>query len=405
MERGLQRVLSTLFIGTLALALWGCPPETVKIGAVLPLSGNASDYGQAVKKGIELAAEEIAQSGTQSNTISLEVVDTGSDPETAKDLLGQQFNSGAIAVLGGVISGEAKAMVEVLDRYDRVLLSPTASTPELTGISRNFYRIIPSDHTSANKMAQAAWQSLGVKTIVVIAEEQPYAKGIQGVFVPSFEGYGGEILEVIGFPPNTSDLEALVSRAVSLKPDAVYLAGYAEGIGSMIRELRKLRFKGRILTTSAFASTGAIDRVGDAAAGVYLTQIVFELDSDHAHIKKFVEAYRSKYNEDPDIYAAYGYDAMRVLAAAANDRPALPGEIKKGFRDAVDDFPGVTGSIKFDEKGDVRKFPRLYRISKDLLLVDFNDAKRKRDEEIRKRKEALQKQLEDLKKQATGISG
>lgn len=397
------RVLAVLAIMGIAMLLTGCPSQEIKIGAVLPLSGEAALYGEAVRKGIELAYEEISADAEYATQIEIEVVDSESDPEKAKELLREQFDGGVMATIGGVTSGEAKQMIEVVDRFDRVLLSPSASSPDLTGISRNFYRIYPSDHTSANKMAQSAAVALKVKTIVIIAEEQPYAKDIQEVFRNAFEINDGEVLEEIEFPTGTTDVAALVSHALSLNPDAVYLAGYEGGIGAMIEELRRLDYKGRILTTSAFATPAAIARVGEAAAGVYLTQTVFEVESDHAHVQKFVSSYRDKYSEEPDIYAAHGYDAMMVMAAAIEGRPALPSEVKKGLRDTIKEFPGVTGSIQFDEKGDVKKFPRLYIIDQELYLVDYNERVRKKQEEVRKRREAIQRQLQDLQKKADGI--
>ena len=404
-RRSIRIALMALLLAGAAVILTGCPSEVVNIAGVLPLTGDAAAYGQAVKKGMELAMDEIK--AEEGNNLELVIVDTKSDPETAKELLRKQFGDGALAAIGGVTSGEAKQMIGVVDKYERVLLSPTASSPDLTGISRNFYRIFPSDHTAASKMAQAAAQALDVQKIVIIAEEQPYAMGIQGVFSPAFQGFGGEILETIEFPPNTTDMAALVSRALSLEPDGVYLAGYADGISALITELVRQNYQGKMLTTSAFATSSAIAQVGDAATGVFLTQTVFETDSDFAHIQGFVKGYREKYGEEPDIYAAHGYDAMKVIAAAVKGRPVIPGEVKKGLRDAIKDFPGVTGSIQFDDLGDVRKFPRLYIIDKidsDLILVDYNDRVRRKQEEIKKRREALKRQLEQIQKQASGIS-
>ncbi|MEM6795718.1 MAG: ABC transporter substrate-binding protein [Acidobacteriota bacterium] len=397
------RVLATVCMSALCLLLAGCPPESVTVGGVIPLTGSAEAYGQAVRNGMELAFEEVQADESFTTPFVLEIVDSQSDPAKAKELLEAQFKAGAMVGVGGITTAEAKEMISAIDRYDRVLISPSASSPELTGISRNFYRVCPSDHTAASKMAQSAAQALDVKKVVIIAEEQPYATDIQNVFAPAFTGFGGEVLETIEFPPGTSDLAALVSRAVSLEPDAVYLAGYADGIAAMIKELRQLNFDGKILTTSAFATSSAIAQAGDGAAGVFLTQTVFDTDSDHAHIKKFVEAYREKFGETPDIYAANGYDTMKVLAAAIEGRPVIAGEVKKGLRDAIKDFPGVTGSIQFDDKGDVRKFPRLYVIGSDLLLVDYNERVRKKQEEIKKRREALQRQFEELQKKAAGI--
>ncbi len=383
----------------LGLLLAGCPQKAIQVGVVLPTSGENSTYGEAIRKGIELAYGEIQSDPDAGVAIELAIVDTESNAQKATELLDQQFSAGALVAIGGATSVEAKEMVTAADEADRVLLSPSASSPELTGISRNFYRIFPSDFAAATKMAQYASQGLKAKTVVVVTEAQSYAKGIHGVFQPAFEGYGGEVAEVIEVPPGTSDLGGLMDRVITLEPDAVYLAGFEQGIGSMIQELRRLKYSKNILTTSAFALPSSIARVGDDAVGVILTQSVFELDSEHAHVKKFVEGYQAKYGEPPDIYAAHGYDAMKIVAAALKGRSALPGEVVKGLRD-IKDFPGVTGSINFDEKGDVQKFPRLYVIGKDLTLYDLNERVRKQQEEFKKRRDELQKKLEQIRKQA-----
>ncbi len=399
MTRKPERSFTALALGCLGLLVSGCPQKAIKVGVVLPLSGENDTYGQAIRKGVELAYADIQADPDANVSLELAVVDTESDPEKATNLLEQQFSSGALIAIGGVTSVEAQAMVTAADKAELILLSPSASSPGLTGISRNFYRIFPSDFAAATKMAQFASQELKMNRVVVITEVQSYAKGIHGVFQPAFEGYGGEVVEVIEVPPGTSDLSGLMDRVLTLKPEAVYLAGFEQGIGSMIQELRRLKYQGRILTTSAFALPSAIARVGQDAAGVILTQSVFDLDSDFAHVHKFVKGYEEKYGESPDIYAAHGYDAMKVVATALAGRPALPGEVIKGLRD-IKEFPGVTGSIQFDEKGDVRKFPRLYIIGEDQLLYDYNERVRKQQDEIRRRRQALMEKLEKIQKQA-----
>ena len=403
MTRKSARLFTATALCCLSILVAGCPQKAIKVGVVLPLSGGNSTYGEAIRKGLELAYGEIQGDETSELMLELSIVDTESDPEKASGLLAEQYENGALIALGGATSAEAKSMIGVIDRFDRILISPSASSPELTGISSNFYRVWPSDFAAATKMAQFAAGDLKIEKAVVITEVQSYAKGIHGVFQPAFEGFGGEVVEVIEVPPGTSDLGGLIDRVITLKPGAVYLAGFELGIGSMIQELRKLNYKGRILTTSAFALPSSIARVGQDASGVILTQSVFELDSDHAHIQKFVKGYEEKYGEKPDIYAAHGYDAMKVVATALTGRPALPGEVVKGLRD-IKDFPGVTGSIQFDEKGDVRKFPRLYIIGEDLLLYDYNERVRKQQDEIRRRRTALMQKLEKIQKQASDLN-
>lgn len=397
-----ERLLATLALATLSILATGCGDQPTTIGVVIPLAGEDSVYGEAVSNGIKLAFEDIVAEGNQDPEIVLSIQDSGSDPAKAKELLEKVYDDGALLALGGITSGEAKEMVAVADKYNRVLISPSASSPELTGISSNFYRIWPSDFAAASKMAQFVSQDLKLDEVVVVAEEKDYARGIQGAFASALTNLGGKVVEVVEFPPNTSEFSGLVERVITLAPKAVYLAAYGADIGSMIQELRKAKFQGYILTTSAFASSQFIVPVGEAAAGVILTQSVFELDSDHAHLKSFVEAYRAKYNKDPDIFSAHGYDAMKVAAAAINGRAQLPSEVSKGLRD-IKDFPGVTGSISFNEKGDVLKYPRLYVISRDLVLQDYNERVRQQQEEIKRRREELRKKLEQLNQQAEEI--
>ena len=402
-RKSIHAILPLVLCG-FGLLFLGCPKKETLVGVVLPLTGEDSVYGEAVRKGIELAHEELVADPAQAVALTLAFADSESDPEKAKAHLDQQVKDGALLAIGGVTSAEAKAMLSVADRSDRVLMSPTASSPELTGLSRNFYRIWPSDFAAASKMAQFISQDLDIKEVVVIAVEQDYAKGIQGAFQTAFEGYEGKVLETIEFPLNTTDLNALIGHAMTFEPKAVYLAGYGEQISAMIAELRKLKYEGKILTTSAFASPSFIVPLGEPATGVILTQSVFEPDSEHAHVKTFVEKFEAKYGEPPDIFAAHGYDALKVIAQALVGHSALPSEVPKGLR-GVKDFPGVTGSISFNEKGDALKYPRVYIIGKDLLLHDYSERVRAQQEEIRKRREELQRRLEDINRQAQGVGG
>ncbi|MEE8523257.1 MAG: ABC transporter substrate-binding protein [Thermoanaerobaculia bacterium] len=397
------RALEILALCALGIIASGCEPKAIPIGAILPITGSDNVYGEPVRKGIELAYEEIQADPQYGKKIVLTVVDSGSDPEQAKERLREQYDAGALLAIGGVTSSEAKAMIAVAERYDKVLLSPTASAPELSGLSRNFYRIFPSDFTAASRMAQFVSQDLEIDEVVIVAaKHHEYAMGIQGAFQTAFEGLDGKVVETIEFPEHTADFSGLLERVMTLAPKAVYLTAYGEAVGQMIRDLRDKGYEGKILTTSAFASPRFILPVGAAAEGVILTQTVFELDSDHAHIQNFVNKFRAKYGEDPDIFAAHGYDVMKIVAEAVQGRPSLASEMPKGLRD-IADFPGVTGSIKFNDKGDVLKFPRVYIVGNDQLLYDYSERVRQARKAKRARAEELKRRLEEIQRKAKQI--
>lgn len=338
--------------------------ETLRFGAVLPLTGEFDIYGQSVKNGVELAFDELRQREDFPYQVDLVVADSGSNPERAGELADQHFSSGALAVIGGVTTAEALQMVRQADEHDRVLISPSASSPELTGISKNFYRIFPSDFVEGTKMGNFAAQTLKAETAVILAKEEAYAKGVQGVFQTEFERHGGEVLEVIEFPEGISDFSGLIARVITLNPSAVYIAAYAGEIGNMVQTLRAQRFEGRILTTHAFATPDVMAE--RAAQGVFLTQPFFDVSSDEPSIQEFVAAYRERFDTSPDLYAAHGYDSVMVLAKALDEPLRTPSDFWRRLR-AIQAYPGVTGTIQFDEKGDVGKFPRVYVVDKGNL--------------------------------------
>ncbi len=381
----MRKIIVSLAILLLAA---GCAKDaSVKIGAVLPLTGPWQLYGQPVRKGVELAFEELQASNDLPFEIDLMVSDTESDAAKGNELMRQAIDDGAVAVIGGVTSAEALEMVAVADRFDRVLLSPSASNPQLTGISRNFYRVFPSDAKEGTTMGNFASQKLGLKTVAIVAKEETYAAGIQAVFAAEFERNGGQVLEVIEYPEGAGDFSGLIARVVGLKPDAVYLAAYADDIGKMIAQVKTQKFEGRILTTSAFSTPEAIEQTGDDAEGVFLTQAGFEPASEEPKVQAFVEAYRTKHGFAPDLYAAHGYDAMMVVVEGLKQGVDVPSDLWKKVR-GLRDYYGVTGAIQFDERGDVQKFPRVY-VVQNGNLVDY-------EREIEARRRALIDRLHEL---------
>lgn len=383
-----RRIL--VFLALLPVVL-GCPgEEVVKFGAVLPLTGEAAIYGQPVQRGIDLAFEHLQSQQDLPYELALVTVDSESDPEKAGELLKQVYRDGALAAIGGVTTAEALQMVAVSDEADKVLISPSASTPQLSGISKNFYRVFPSDAREGATMGNFATQKLKAEKVVILAKEDAYAKGIQEVFKTEFERYGGEVLDLIEFPSLGSDLSGLVERVMTLGPDAVYLAAYAPDLAQMIRHLRNQGYKGTIFTTSAFAAPEIIAQVGRPAEGVFLTQAVFDIDSEDPIIRNFIDAYRAKYSLEPDLYAAHGYDSVMVLVEALKIGGRTSSEFWKGIR-SIRDFSGATGTVQFDERGDVQKFPRVYVVNEGLL-VDY-------EAEVERRRRELLERLRDLEQE------
>lgn len=386
MSRILRSSLTVAALAALAAGATSCGGGgPVQVGAVLPLTGQFAIYGEPIRQGIELAYEQVQANEDLDLEIVLEVEDSASDPQQAAEASRRLYSQGAVAVIGGVTTDEALAMIESADREEKVLLSPSASSPRLTGISRNFFRIFPSDFREGTKMGNFAAQTLGIDSAVIVAAESPYARGIQDIFKTEFERYGGEVPAVIEYPPDSEDFAAIVAQVLEHRPVGVYVADYAQNTARIVQALRDSRYGGKILVTSAFAAPEVLNEVGPGAEGVLLTQTA--MPPDEPAVASFIAAFEAKHGHPPGIWAAHGYDALMVLVEAMQEGGTRPSDLWKGMR-SIRNFQGASGVIQFDERGDVSKFPRTY-VVKDGQLVDYEQAVGAERQEILRRIEEL----------------
>lgn len=373
------------------LAASGCTKEK-RVGVVLPLTGEHAVYGEESRKGIEMARDELLATDGDGK-ILLSFADSGSDPEAAEQRLGELYDDGAVAAIGGLTAEAVTAMAPVAEDRERVLLAPSANLGAHAANARHVYSLAPSDLTVGSTLGSFIARELSVKTAVLVGDRACFSQGLEEGFRGALETQGAQLTATVTAPESAQALAGALAEAVAAKPDAVFLAGYEPDVGAWIHELRRQGYKGKILTTQAFASPESIHRAGAEAAGVLVSHTAFAADEDE-RVAGFVERYRKRYGEEPGIYAAEGYDAFRVLAAALAGRPPLASEVRKGLIHEVKDFPGVTGVLQFDEMGGVHKIPRIYSIADDLTLRDHGKW-------MQAERDRILKQLAALKEKAS----
>lgn len=396
----LTKMFALILLLACAWGLTSCgdSQQTIEIAAVLPLTGEYAVYGEPIQNALEIARQELEEQGLEYQ-LELTFSDSESDPERAAELLTQAYEGGAFAAIGGVTSDEALAMVPVATQAERVLLSPTASSPQLTGASRYFYRIYPSDLQEGTRMGNFAAQSLDVENVVVLAADSNYSRGITEVFQSEFERYDKEILDKITYPSGTEDFGEILDQVMELQPQAVYVADYAEPVRQILEGLKERGFRGTLLTTSAFASPRVIEAAGESAEDVIVTQVQFDPQSEDPRIQELVKEYQQAHASMPGLFAAHGYDALHVLAQAITQSEKIPSELWKHVRSVT--YSGITGSIELDERGDVGKYPRVF-ILQDGDFQDYDKVMKERREQLLERLEEIRRRRAEALSQAEG---
>jgi branched-chain amino acid transport system substrate-binding protein len=360
-----EHVVLAVVIG-FCLAGSACTPDPI-VGVLTPESGYAEAYGHAVNNGIRLALNEARSAGSLPEGFRLIEADTGSRPDRAASEL-RRFASefGVELVVGGVTTDEALALIPVVEEEKIVCLSPSASASSLTGKSPYFFRLFATDEIEGSTAARYLYDARSARSVLVITDDSTFSRGLEAEFRQHYQlRLGGTIVATIH-----DELEWWKRKATDMvnahEPDAVYVVGHAEHIVATLELLDKIGFEGVKCTTSAVYLAELLDSSNPALEGVFFPLTALrscEQEDERAIECPFVERYKREFGSAPDFYAAHGYDAMRVaLRALVEARSVDVNDLRRYMRIGLREFDGVTGTIAFDERGDVRRYPIMHTI-------------------------------------------
>jgi len=340
------------------VALSACGRQPV-VGVLLPMTGEASTYGESMKRGIDLALE--MEEANLPTGFQILWGDTASDPATGAAEMKRLADEGAGLFVAGTTSDTARALLPVLDETDSIAVSPSASAPSLTKDSRRFFRVFASDELEGRRAGRFLYDDQDKTSVLIYAGDSAQARGIEPPFRQVFEqAMGGEVVGRVaiddeGWEKVSADLLA------AHRPASIYIIGYGDTTVEVLRHLKEKGYEEVICATSAFYTGQIVENNPDLVEGVFFPQPAFDIQSEVQLTQDFVNSYRERFQDDPDIYAAHAFDAMRVVIFVAGQSKSFSAtEIRKVLAFGVKEFPGVTGIIQFNDYGDVHHNPIIF---------------------------------------------
>ncbi|MFA6132840.1 MAG: penicillin-binding protein activator [Phycisphaerae bacterium] len=334
-------------------------PQEITIGAILPLTGQGAAYGEAAKRGMDLAVQQVnSEGGIDGRTLRIVYEDSQGEPKSGVAAFQKLITVDRVpAVLGDLLSSVTLSIAPIANRREVVLLSPASSSPKLTDAGQYVFRNCPSDVYEGTVMADYAFNTLGYRRVAILRINNEYGVGIGGVFRRSFTDKGGTIVAEESYAEDATDFRTQITKIAGQNPEAVYLLGYKQ-MGYILRQAKELGFKTQFLSTVTFEDPEILKLGGAATEGVIYSASKFSPDSGDEVIRRFVNAYESLYQSKPNIFAGLSYDAVRILAIAMRDG----GTDSNGIRAAlhrINKYPGVAGETTIDSHGDAVLTPVL----------------------------------------------
>lgn len=314
-------------------------PTSLKIGILLPFSGDSNPTGFSELHGIQLAQKQLGASN-----VTFVRADSKCDPSSAPAAMQSLVDQGVVAVIGEACSGASIAALPIANKNKIPMISPSATSPELSIPNDYFFRDVPPDGVQGTFAAKTMHDD-GYKKVALLYSDEAYGNGLTKIFKEQFTKLGGTVVADEAVDQNAIDMATQVKAIKNARPDAVYLVqvNNAPAVAAL-KQLHDAGVSAQLFGSDAFYSQDIVNDAQGAAEGLLVTSFP---SGTQAFKQAFVNAYQTQNN----YAAAEAYDAFWALYLAIQ-KGATTGEAIKNELPNIS-FTGVTGRIQFDQNGEI----------------------------------------------------
>uniref|UniRef100_A0A7C5V5I5 ABC transporter substrate-binding protein n=1 Tax=Caldicellulosiruptor owensensis TaxID=55205 RepID=A0A7C5V5I5_9FIRM len=379
MKRVLVSVVLLFFILSILTVPFASSKNVIKIGVDLELSGAVAQYGQKELDGIKLAIDEInKKGGINGKKIELVVMDNKSDKTEAQNVAYKlAVRQNVLAILGPATSGATKSASMAATKYKVPLISPSATDDSVTIDERTnrvksyVFRTCFNDSFQGNVMANFAIKTLKAKKAAIIYDAtSDYSKGLLKNFKAVFEKGGGKVIAEEAFGKGEQDFSSILTKIRDKKPDVIFAPVYYDEAGLIIKQARELGIKAPILGGDGFDDPKVVEKAGKKNANNVFFSAHYSSQDTDKKVQNFIKKYKTKYNQEPNAFAALGYDLGYFIADAlkrANLKFDSVTKDRERLKIAIENtknFVGVTGVININ---------KMHNAEKSAVIIELKD--------------------------------
>ena len=354
-----MRTSQRLLIATLMAALFLCigiaaPAASIKVGIVLPLTGDQAKFGEIEKRSFEMAAEEInAKGGVKGNKIELLFEDDTGKPDVGRSAVEKLISRDKVAVLtGGYSSSVTAAATAVAQQFKMPFLVTTGSADDITEKGYDhIFRINPPASEYPASVVTFLEENVKPQTAVILYENSLFGQSSSKSFEKDCEAMKVKVLLKEGYNKGAVDFKPLLTKVKAMNPDLVYMVSYVMDAALLMRQAKELDLNAKIFIGggAGFTLPEFAKNAGDAANFVYSATLWSE-NSPYPGAREYFDKYAKKFKEDTEYHGAEAYASLYVVADALKRAKSLAA---KDVRDALaaTDMMTAFGPVKFVSYG------------------------------------------------------
>jgi branched-chain amino acid transport system substrate-binding protein len=335
--------------------------QVVKIGHVGPVSGPIAHLGKDNENGARLAVEELNAKGVSigGKKVKFELLaeDDGADPKQGTAAAQKLVDAKINGVIGHLNSGTTIPASKIYSDAGVPQISPSATNPKYTRQGyKTTFRVVADDVHLGGTLGRYAVKDLKGKAIAVIDDRTAYGQGVADEFEKAVKAAGGTVVGREFTTDKATDFMPILTTLKGKKPDIVFFGGMDAVGGPMLKQMKSLGMNVKFMGGDGICTTELAKLAGDAMGDGQV--VCAEAGGVDGNLKKgmdeFGVRFKKRFNDDVKLYAPYVYDAVMVMVdamqrAKSSDPSKYLPELAK-----TNGYKGVTGTISFDEKGDIK---------------------------------------------------
>lgn len=357
--------MSLVIVAVIGL-LFGCKSKTpILIGFSGELTNSRSEGAIFCRDAVMLAIEELNRNnGIGGRPIRLVVKDDRNNPDVARQVDAELAQQGVVAIIGHITSAQTAAVFAQNNQARMVVVNPVSAGSEFSRQQDYFFRVVPANDLLSQALAQHIVQHRQIRQMTGVYDlsNRAYAETFWQHFRQAFEHLGGTVQQELTFHAGQTDMQQLARQIHAATPEAVLVIAAPVDAALLVQYLKLQGVHAPMFSSTWAQNEQLIEKGGDAVEGLEMVA-VYHPYNPYPAFEAFVKRFTERYQRAPTFQAAYGYEAMLVLAQALKQTHGQAAGLREALL-TVKNLPGVQGTFSIDEYGDV---------SREVYIVQVNN--------------------------------
>ena len=332
---------------------------TVKVGAIIPLTGPISFIGDLIKEGMELAVEEVNEKSAE-NGFRLEIVygDNKGAPKHTISTIQRNINIDEIKLFLVAPTPACMAVTAIVDKA-KVIMFAGSTHPYITDKSEYIFRTCASNAEENNLLIKYA-ESNGIESVGALFVEDDFGLSAISYFQ---EHFNGRVIIQEAYDRRNTEFRPQILKIRHAEPEAVLIQGYGIAIPTILKQMAELGVDRPILGNLGFVHPPVVRALKNLPAD-FVKRMTF---SSPVFSQKFTHLIENKFSMKPDLAQAYGYDFIIIIAREIKKHGLDVDKIKKSILQ-IKNYSGAFEKISFSPNGDSRSTVRLMKVEKGEIV-------------------------------------